>query len=197
MKTAFLIHGFRLNITAAHARYNDLKTALESKGYRVAPVNITWNYRTVSKFADGFVDFYKAHKSEHNLIVGNSLGAMTAFVSTPLIVPNELILCSLSPFFSEDLNKHEPVYVVHRFGKQRAEDFTKLSANKIAEQISQKNIRTTFLYGEKEKEMYPTLVARVKASASQVKSSRLIEIPNAGHPMHEPEYVAGIKKALG
>lgn len=197
MKTAFLINGFRLNRTTAHSDYALLRSMLQSKGYEIARVDLTWNYRTVSRFAADFAKIYEAQKTEHNIVIGNSFGAMTAFVSASKLKPDKLMICSLSGFFKEDLHKYDKSYLLSRFGKRRLNDLRTLSADDIAEKISQNEIETIFLYGEKEKSLHPHLMERVRDSVNNVKSSRLLEIPRAGHRMYEPDYVEGIKRAIG
>lgn len=196
MKTAFLINGFRFNRTTAHPDYALLRSMLKSEGYRVAHIDLTWNYRTVSRFAADFSKLYEAQKTEHNIIIGNSFGAMVAFVSASTLKPDKLIVCSLSGFFKEDLHMYDKSYLLSRFGKPRLSDLQTLSADDIAGKISKNKIQTIFLYGEKEESLYPRLMQRVKGSASGIENSRLLEIPNAGHRMYESDYVEGIKSIV-
>jgi pimeloyl-ACP methyl ester carboxylesterase len=97
MKTAFLISGYKMNRTAADPKYDDLRKAIASKGFRVIPVPFVWNYTTVAQYVDKFIPFYTQHKSDYNVVIGNSYGAMVAFLAAPKIVLNKVVLCSLSP----------------------------------------------------------------------------------------------------
>jgi len=198
-KTVFILRGFKLNTTASDPDYQEIRNVVEPKGYRIAPVKITWNRKSVSDFAKQFTKLYEQEKSEYNIVIGGSLGAMAALASTPLTAPNELVLCSLSALFQEDLARYDAIYTKHLLywlGKRRLEDFETLSADKLADQINEMNIKTTLTYGEIEKQMYPQLVARVRNTAAKIHNSKLVEIPNAGHRMHEPEYIAGLRQLL-
>ncbi len=169
---------------------------LSAKGYRVVPVKVTWNRKTVSGFVEAFRAVYAREKGGYNVIMGGSLGAMVALVSAPQAAPDELILCSLSAFFGEDLGKYDEAYLNRRFGHRRVSDFKGLSAGELASQINGLSIKATLFYGQKEKELHPRLVARVKQTASELKNARLIEIPGAGHRMYEPEYVEGLRQVI-
>lgn len=196
MKTAFLINGFKNNRTTAHPDYDELKNVIKSEGYRVVDSQLTWNNRTVSSFAEDFSIFYQANKSEENLVIGNSLGAMAAYVASVHIIPERLMLCSLSGFFKEDIEKYDIEYLVERFGGDRVEDFQRISADALGLRLSELGIEVEFLCGSQEVKMYPNLVERVIKSAASVKGSNLTMIEGAGHRMYEPEYVQGIAQAI-
>jgi len=48
---------------------------------------------------------YQNFDNKNSLIIGFSFGAMVAFIASQKIRPKKLILCSLSPYFNEDLKK--------------------------------------------------------------------------------------------
>lgn len=198
VKTAFLLRGFTLNATTLDADFQQVRDAVASKGYRIVPVPITWNRKTISQFVEQFVAVYEKEKSEHDTVIGGSLGAMAAFVAAPYFKPNELILCSLSPFFKEDIAAYDAAYVNSCrkwFGERRWRDCQNISADQVADQVKKTATKTTMLYGELEKELYPQLVSRVKATATRL-SARLVEVPNCGHKMRTPEYIAGLRDVL-
>lgn len=119
---------------------------------------------------------------------------MAAFVAAPRIRPDELVLCSLSAFFTEDLSTYSKEQAQHYrkwLGERRWRDCQSLSANEIADQIKEVGIKTNILYGELENDMYPQLVSRVKDTAAKL-DAHLVEIPNCGHKMRTPEYIAGL-----
>lgn len=196
MKTVFLIAGFNMNRTAADKKYDDLRKAIVSKGNKVVPVPFAWNHTTVAQYVDKFVDFYNRHKSNQNIIVGNSYGAMVAFLAAPKVKPDRIILCSLSPYFKEDKDKTTEKYRIKKFGKRRNKAMKQLSAEQTANEINKTNIRVTLLYGEQEKIHVPFLVERVKSTARDLENAELIEVPDASHPFHGPAYIKGIKSVL-
>jgi hypothetical protein len=52
------------------------------------------------------------------------------------------------------------------------------------------------LYGEQEKEIYGSLVERVKETAKDLRNVTVVEVPNAPHPFIYPAYIDGIAKVL-
>lgn len=196
MKTAFIISGFNMSISAADEKYEELRNAVASKGYKVIPVPFHWNYTTVSEYVDKFIPFYEENKGTHNTVVGNSYGAMVAFLSAPIVQPDRVLCCSLSPYFKEDWGKTTEEYRVKRFGKRRNNAQKYLSAKETAREINRRKIPLVLLYGEQEKELYPELVARIKETANDLNDCEVVEVPDAPHPFRDPAYIKGIAKEL-
>ena len=136
MHTIFVINGFCLNNTAASQRCHKIRELLQSKKYVVQPVPIEWNNKTITQFVAAFSKYYLQNKTEENTILGNSFGAMVAFISAPTLVPDTIILCSLSGYFKEDLHQYDTSSLVKRFGVKRAEDFKHHSADVISKKIN-------------------------------------------------------------
>ena len=195
MKTVFLISGFDLDETAVEG-YELLAKGLKSKNYNVVPVGIKWRRKTPSEYVKEFEAFYKKHKAKESIVIGNSFGAVIAFLSAASLKPNVIYLCSLSPFFKEDKGKFPDKYVVNHFGKRRAEDLWSYSANKIADDINKTKVKTFVLYGQKEHKTSPNLVARAKDTAKRVKDSSLTEIPNAPHDLEDKVYSSALVSML-
>lgn len=196
-KTAFLISGFELNRTAAHEQYAGLRNAVTAKGYKVVPVDIDWKYRTMSHFVRDFKALYSKRASQQNIIIGNSFGAMAAMITAPDLKPDTIILCSLSPFFKEDIPGFQPPEKLYKwFGKRRVADFSDISAKEAADAINKTKTKCILFYGEQEKKMYKKLVRRVKSTANDLKGSQLAEIPNAPHSFRDPAYIEFINSVL-
>ena len=102
MKVAFLLSGYSLNQTAADDKYAVSRKVISKKGYKVIPSPIQWNYKTVSKYVTEFTDFYNKNKGDYNILIGNSYGAIVSFLVAPIVKPDRILLCSLSPYFIED-----------------------------------------------------------------------------------------------
>lgn len=197
MKTAFIISGFNMNTSAADEKYKEVREAVASKGYKVIPVPFHWNNTTVSEYVKKFVDFYNENKSEHNTVIGNSFGAMVAFLSAPVIQPDRVLVCSLSAYFKEDMPKQKQSYMLRRFGKRRTTDSHIISANDTAKALNKTNVEMIFMHGERENwGRFLKLVERVEASAKTVKNGELIVIPNAPHSFRNPDYIKGIIEQL-
>jgi pimeloyl-ACP methyl ester carboxylesterase len=196
MKTAFLISGYKMNRTAANPKFDVLSKAIASKGYKVVPVPFFWNYTTVAQYVEKFIPFYAVHKSEHNVIIGNSYGAMVAFLAAPRLKPDKVLLCSLSPYFKEDQDKTTLKYRLKRFGERREEAMKSISAKQTAQELNQTNTKIIMFYGEQEKAIYPELIQRVKSTAKDLDNAKLIEIAGAPHSFSDPEYIRAISENL-
>lgn len=188
MKTVFIIAGFDLHDTASDSEYDRLKKGLKNKDYNVAAVDINWLRKTPSQYVEKFISIYKHHKTDVNILIGNSFGAVIAFLAASAIQPDTIYLCSLSPFFKEDRHKFPDSYAIKIFGKHRAEDLWSYSADEIAEAINHTSIKTFVLYGEKEHVTSPALVSRCQDTANKVKNSSLVEIAGAPHNMSDSTY---------
>jgi hypothetical protein len=193
MKSAFIIAGFnQQGITAANcADFEPLKTGLSEKGYQTQPFDLSWNRQTITSYRRRFIEFYTAHHTEDNLIIGNSFGAAIALLSAAALQPNKLILGSLSPFFTEDVGKTsaEDAAIV---GPRRLHDFARYSARETAEAIDPSQTETYVLYGQREHETAPELVERCRETAGQIACATLIEIPNAPHNIDDPTYTDAV-----
>lgn len=196
MKTAFLIDGFKMNRNASDPIFADLRKAIETRGYTVVPVPFFWNYTTVPKYVEQFVEFYENNKSDHNIIIGNSYGAMVAFLAAPIVKPDRAIICSLSPYFNEDKDKTTKSYRIKKFGINREHAMSQLSATKTAQDLNKTNVSVTLLYGEQEKELHPHLMQRVWQTAKQLKHAEVIEAPGAPHAFYNKTYIDTISSVL-
>lgn len=194
--TVFLISGFELNRTAADEQYEDLRDAIKAKGYEAVPVDINWKYHTMSKFVTDFKEIYRKKAGLHNIIIGNSFGAMVAMITAPELNPEKIILCSLSPFFREDIPRFSPGKTEKWFGVRRVNDFLTISAKLITDEINKTNVKSTLFYGEQEKKIHKKLVERVIDTAKDIKGSQLIEIPDAPHSFRDVKYIVAITKVL-
>lgn len=196
VKTIFLIRGFSLKKTAASPDFKDLRNQLTRLGYRVVPVDTLWDYKTVSRFVQEFSILYQQQKSDYNIIIGSSLGAVAAMVSAPHLLPDELFLCSLSRVFVEDLTTARKNKLLRKLGQRRLKDLELFSAKNLIHQLNATSIKTSLFYGEKEKVLNPLLVAKVKERTARLSHAQLIEIPNAGHGMRESQYTQGLSRFL-
>ncbi len=197
MTTYFIINGFNLNLTAAHADFSSLHEGLISVESTVVPVDISWRRKTHTKFVERFLDEYSKHKSDKNIVIGNSFGALVALLSAGQFKPDELHLCSLSPFIKESLEDNKVRdYVIKRFGIRRAEDLKQYSIGGLANQVNALGMKVNFLYGEQEKKDLPFLVEFAKKYSKLFNNSRVSEIKGAPHSMRDPAYQKGLMEIL-
>ncbi|HTB49172.1 MAG TPA: alpha/beta hydrolase [Verrucomicrobiae bacterium] len=192
MKTIFILAGFDLHETALSTDYAKLREELAGKGYNVVPVDISWYRKTPSQYVEEFRHFYAKHKTGENMVIGNSFGAVIAFLAAAELRPDVVCLCSLSPFFKEDRRKKQDAYGIRYFGKRRMEDLWQYSADEVAKQLNDTKVKTFVLYGEKEHRTSPDLVARCKDTASKLRRSKLLEIAGAPHDMADSAYTSAI-----
>lgn len=197
MTTVFIIGGFNLHHTIAESESIKLfDKGLKAKGYNVVLVDIAWRYKILSKFCEEFKSVYTAHRTEHNVIIGNSFGAIVALLAAPDLKPDKLYLCSLSAFFQEDLGQQPNEYGLNRFGKRRMNDLWSLSFDEIVERYAKLSTEIIVAYGEKEKNMYPSLVRRCERAAATLPNAYLIELPGSGHSMSDHIYAKEILKHI-
>lgn len=197
MKTVFVIAGFDLHETAASTSgYKTLLDGLRVQGYNVIPYTRAWYRKNPIQYVREFEEFYIAHKTDENIIIGNSFGAVVAFVSAPKLQPNTIFLCSLSPFFKEDRGKYPDEYAYKYFGKKRAHELWSYSSNDIVTEINKTGIRVIGVYGEKEHKTSPNLVARTTNVARKLNDAELIEVPDAPHVLENSIYTAAILKMV-
>jgi pimeloyl-ACP methyl ester carboxylesterase len=193
MKTVFVVAGFDLHETAANSEeLKPLLQGLKSKGYNVVAFDKAWYRKTPARVIEEFKAFYNKYKTEENIVIGNSFGAVVAYVSAPELQPDEIYLCSLSPFFKEDRGKYPDEYAYKYFGKRRAHNLWQYSSDEVAKEINRTNTKVIAVYGEKEHETSARLVARTTDVSKKVKNSKLIEIPGAPHNMRDPVYTKAI-----
>ena len=189
-KTFFIIPGFKEQATDKN--YAWLFEFLKSKNYKVVPVPVAWNYKTLSENAEQLIKFFKKYNSDENYILGFSYGAVLAMLIANEIKPKKLYLCSLSPDFSEDL-KFMSSDIKKYIGKRRYLDMKSRSGRKIAEELI---VPTAIFYGEKEGREYPQLKKRCEETVKLTKNAKLVVIKDATHQIDFPSYKEAIKEHI-
>ena len=93
-----------------------------------------------------------------------------------------LFLCSLSPYFKEDLKSLKKSWR-NSVGKKRLEDLKNFSFQKLAKDIT---CKTFLIAGEKEpKELHK----RVNDAHKKIKNSELFIVDGAKHEISQKEYI--------
>ncbi len=179
-KTLFIIPGYRQ--APGSKAYREIARMVKNHGFLPMPVNIPWN-KPISDNTDYFFQKFKG-RIGNSSILGFSYGAMIAFIASTKISVKSLILCSLSPFFKEDMAKEQ---------RPRYRDFVNLSSENLAKQIRAKQI--LLLYGEKEDRF---LINRVMDTYSEIPNHNksLIKIKNTEHNIADQRYLDKIHRAI-
>lgn len=188
-KKVFIIPGYtELPSTKG---YKEIAAIFRKKGYDVTVVNITWKRRTMKDYVDQFVKIAEKEKGEFS-VLGFSFGAMVAAISAPELKPKKLFLCSLSPYFKEDMK-----YVLDAWekslGKKRFDVFRTLSFSEIAKGI---HCPTYIFVGEAEVKKYKSLGVRAKDAAKKIRGATLTYVPNGKHDISQEEYQKAVKSVI-
>lgn len=185
-KIVFIIPGFRQKPT--QKAYRQIAKLLKKEGYSPVPITIPWKQTTISENTEYFLKKYSqvlAKKSKRIkiklYILGFSFGAMIAFLASTKIKIAGLILCSLSPFFKEDLPKMTKDW--------RYYDFSQLHCKTLTKKIKAKKVM--MLYGKKETK---PLIHRVTATYKQLPITKkyLFAIDKTEHNISDKRYVSTI-----
>lgn len=191
LRTVFIIPGFRHSIS--EPAYRKVRRIFASYGFRTLGVPITWKRRVMSDYIQDFLRFYELHRVEGAYVLGFSYGAMIAYLAAPYAKPHALLLCSLSPYFKEDLPYLPRTWKDRKGMKRQFIDFIHHSFDRDAIRIRSK----CFLFlGEKEARRYSSLARRVEDAHSKLKGSELIIVPNAEHNLGAREYIEAIQKIV-
>ncbi len=182
-KAIFIIPGYKHK--PKNNAYKALAKVLKGQGYFPVPVTIPWQQTTISQNTQFFLKEYKKIRSKKKYILGFSFGAMIAFLASTKVSVSGLILCSLSPYFKEDVSK-----INHNMTSslmvQRYQDFSTLHCATLAKQIKAKQI--LLLYGAREEK---SLIKRVQKAYRHIRSSHkyLFRIQEAEHNIGDKRYL--------
>lgn len=187
-KSIFIIPGFQ-HLPTNNA-YKKIATMLQKEGYFPIPITIPWNKATISESTEFFVKEYKKVKTKEKYILGFSFGAMIAFLAATKVNASGLILCSLSPYFKEDVANGKK-RLISKITKARYKDFSTLHCSSLAKKIKTKQI--LMLYGAKETK---SLIRRVTETFEQISSTQkyLIPIFETDHDIGDKRYLQKIRQ---
>jgi len=183
IKPIFIIPGFRHS--PKNKAYKEIAKILRREGYYPVLMNIQWRQTTISQNVENFVKKFKKNTSRKKYILGFSFGAMIAFIASTKVSASGVVLCSLSPYFKEDLLKLNK-NLLSSISVKRYNDFSNLHCEYIAKQIKVKQIH--MLYGAREAR---SLIKRVTETYDQITSVNkyLIRIKKADHDMGHKRYL--------
>lgn len=190
---AFIVPG--LTEGCRRRPYQEIGKAFKKKGITPIFADINWPRRVMSDYVAEFTSIYQKQSRKFTsktriYFFGMSFGAFICFIAATKLRVDRLILCSLSPYFREDLPKLR-LWWLRYSGKRRVADLKRnFSFTKLVKLISAKAI---LLVGEKE----PTdLLQRVAKAHQVLKHSQLILIPNTKHDIGQPSYLTAVQKLI-
>ncbi|PIN81323.1 hypothetical protein COV13_01635 [Candidatus Woesearchaeota archaeon CG10_big_fil_rev_8_21_14_0_10_32_9] len=186
-KVIYIIPGFTETVNLKG--YQRAIKSFKSKDFKVVPIKITWKYNVMSDYIDEFFCQLSHKKSDEVYIFGFSFGAMIAFISTIKLKPKMLFLCSLSPYFKEDLKSLKKSWI-NMVGKKRIADLKRFSFQELAKNIS---CKTLLIAGEKEsREVY----VRVNDANKRIRNSELLIVAGAKHEISQKEYITKLNEVI-
>lgn len=184
--TVFIVPGY--NHCPADPAYQEIAKIITQQGLLPMPIAIPWKNVPISQGTDYFLRQIKKKsqkKAGKTYILGFSYGAMIAFMASTQIPVSGLILCSLSPYFREDLlkaNRDEP-----------REDFVNISCHTISKKIKAKKVM--MLYGENEDR---SLKHRVTEAFHTIPITQktLMQIENTDHEIGNRRYLDSVSSVI-
>ncbi|MDZ4231277.1 MAG: hypothetical protein U1C52_00590 [Patescibacteria group bacterium] len=188
-KIAYIIPGY----CESHLRqrgYNKIAKFFEEYGIEPIHVDIDWKQSSPERFSnytEQFLEIYKKPKGVEVYILGFSYGATIAFLTTTKTKPKTLILCSLSPYFKEDLNGMKPSWI-RWFRKNFIE--SDYSFTKLAPKVKSK---TYLIVGDEEDK---SCLIRAKDAREKIQDSKLSIAKGAKHKIGQREYLETVKRVI-
>ncbi len=188
-KIVYIIPGFRQH--PRQKAYKELTKVLKKEGYHPIPVRIQWKKTTLSENTVTFLKLFSRDKAKKKYILGFSFGAIIAFLASTKVHSSGLILCSLSPYFREDLVKAR-ASSMSSITTRRFDDLSQLRCSTLAKQIKAK--QTLLLYGTKEAK---PLISRVMKAYRHIASPRksLVRVRATEHDIADKRYLQSIQHA--
>jgi len=184
-KTIIIIPGFGESVE--NATYPVIKKEIKSLGYNVVFHQPKWKRNTIKKWLSDFKEFLKKFEGIKPIVLGFSFGAYISIISAKDFRFSKIILCSLSPYFKDDI-KNLPPIVYKILGQKRINDF------KDYELPKNLGIPAIFLVGDKDINI--VIQRSVSAYKKYKGNKKIIKIKGAEHDLNNKNYIDEIKKVL-
>jgi len=187
-KVAYIIPGYT---EYQHGKvYKKIAMLFKSAGIIPIPVWINWKGRkTMTDYINQFYERYNIEnrKDDEVYLLGFSFGAFISFVSAVTLKPKTVILCSLSPYFSEDIKYLKKSW---KMGKNKMSDFKNYKFSKLVKSF---HSNVFILVGSKEGSI---VLKRARTAHKTTKNSKLIIIDKAKHNIRQKEYFYAVKLVI-
>lgn len=192
MKTVLFVPGFKEHITSRD--YTSTIDAIKKSGYIVEFVDINWDKTTIDNWLATLEERYLQYNPSDVILAGFSFGAMTAYVAAARRVPSELWLCSLSPYFHEDIqSEHMKKSWLSYIGHRRVAAFDKLIFRSLAAKI---RCKTLIFAGAIEMNKWPDMKKRTLEAEELLANITLYIVEHVGHDVADASYTATIQRAI-
>jgi pimeloyl-ACP methyl ester carboxylesterase len=188
-KIAYLIPG----LGESHVKqkgWSKVANLFESNGIKSVHITIDWDKNNPSCFSDytkEFLEQFKKPKNTEVYILGFSFGAMIAFLTATKTKPTALILCSLSPFFEEDIAHFKPQWLTWWRKNFVDSDY---SFEKIAPKITAKTYLIVEDVDAKE------IMHRARAAKRKLPNATLVIAKGAKHRIIQKEYMTALERVV-
>lgn len=187
-KVAFIIPGF--GESSKFKKYKDIAKTFEEKDINPIILNIPWKKKVMSDYVDFFLSEYFKIEAKEVYTLGFSFGAMISFITSTKVNINTQILCSLSPYFKEDLSVIRKWWL-KGVGKHRVENFHQYSYKELSSKVKAQ----TFLFvGAKETKEILHTDKTIFSLLNCKKSLTLVE--NAKHDIGDKKYLESINEII-
>src|SRR6266567_2790679 len=145
-RIAFIIPGF--GFSGKEKEYQKIAGFFQKRNIEPVIIHIDWKRKTLLDYikqAKQQIEA-KSQKGDEIYLLGFSFGAIAALCLSSEIKLKQLVLCSISPYFKEDMPQIKQQWK-NWCGKRRCEAFDNISFSKLAKKI---DCKTTILHGDKE-----------------------------------------------
>lgn len=178
----FIIPGFRQKFT--DLAWKKLQIIAQKSFKTVILFQPQWNYHTLIDWVEEFNQLRKLHPHPQ-IVLGFSFGAMIAYLSCRQLPTEAAILCSLSPYFAEDLSSLKPWWR-KAIGRRRLTIFHQTN---FSQPSLKGDIQYYLLVGEKE---VSQCFSRYHDALQKLPQSCGIVVPQAGHDIGHENYLASL-----
>ncbi len=186
-KVAFIIPGYPYS--PRRKEYQTIANYFSKAGIAPVLINITWKTPTPRNFNDYLKELARqtrVYKNCTTYLLGFSFGAILALLATKQLRPKAVILCSLSPYFAEDMEALPNSWRV--WWKKHYKN--NLSFKKIAATV---NAKTFLLVGDLE---HATVHVRAEAAKKILSRADLHTVKGAEHKLETPSYLKKVQSII-
>ncbi len=187
-KIAYIIPGYGESHTKQKG-YDQIAAMFVQQAIKPVHVSIKWTLKKPTDFElynKQFLKKYKKDKNDKTYVLGFSFGAIIAFLTASQAKPNVLILCSLSPYFTEDYKNMKPSWI-----KWWKKEIRNSYTFKDVPTISVPEIY--IVAGSKEP---PAVLFRARSTKRKFKNSKLIIAEDSKHNISQKEYLYSLEELI-
>lgn len=169
--------------------YRRIRNRFISRGIEPQTIDINWEYKTMTDYVKQFREVVDKGRATEFYFLGFSFGAMIAFIASKHFIPKAQILCSLSPYFKEDLkytSKRAKLYL----GKRRLRDFRNHSFDDLSPNVK---CKTLLVVGSLE---HKTALARASDARKKLDNAELFVSNDSGHDISQSTYLQTLEEVI-